>query len=137
MRKYKKVFNLLVKKLHFPKYKKNVFWKDTRNILRKKQWALGPESGSGSPVIYYRSKNLTYFTNLNSLNIVKNILPQHSQKPILLNKFSRKHVSGWCHKKHLHGTISRRSRTASSNHWESKFLYVPVYLRKKTFAPET
>ena len=135
MRKYKKVFNLLAKKLHFPKYKKNVFWK--KNILREKKWPLGPESGSGSPVIYYRSKNLTYFTNLNSLNIVKNILPQHSQKPILLNKFSRKHVSGWCHKKHLHWTISRRSRTASSNHWESKFLYITVYLRKKTFAPET
>ena len=33
------------------------------------------------------SKNLTYFKNLNSLNIMKNILPQHNQK----------HVSSWCH----------------------------------------
>ena len=35
--------------------------------------------------------------NLSSLNIIKNILPQHSQK----------HVSGWCQKKQLHCTISR------------------------------
>ena len=30
--------------------------------------------------IQFRSKDLTHFTNLISLNIVKNILPQHSQK---------------------------------------------------------
>ena len=36
---------------------------------------------------------------LESLNIVKNILPQHAQKPYSLYKFSRKHVSGWCQKK--------------------------------------
>ena len=33
----------------------------------------------------FRSKNLTHFTNLYLLNIIKKILPQHSQK----------HVSGW------------------------------------------
>ena len=34
--------------------------------------------------IQFRSKNLTHFTNLNSLNIIRNILMQHSQKPYLL-----------------------------------------------------
>ena len=29
---------------------------------------------------------------------------QHSQKPFSLQKFSRKHVSGWYQKKHLHCT---------------------------------
>ena len=33
-------------------------------------------------------KNLTYLTNLHSLNIVKNILPKYSQKPYSLFKFS-------------------------------------------------
>ena len=33
----------------------------------------------------FHSKNLTHFTNLNSLNIVKNILLQHSQKTQFTN----------------------------------------------------
>ena len=62
--------------------------------------------------IQFRSKNLTHFTNLNSLDIENNMLPQHSQKPFWLYKFSSKHVSVWCQKKHLGCTISWRQRTA-------------------------
>ena len=51
--------------------------------------------------IEFLSKNLTHFTSLNSLNIVKNILSQHRQKPYSLYKFSSKHVSGWCQKKNI------------------------------------
>ena len=40
-------------------------------------------------------------------------------------------------KKHLHGTISRRARNAFSKHFESKCLYIFVYLRMKIFVPET
>ena len=39
-------------------------------------------------------KNLTHFTNLNSLNIEKNMLPQHIQKPFSLYKCSSKHLVG-------------------------------------------
>ena len=38
--------------------------------------------------IQFRSKNLTHFTNLNSLDIENNMLSQHSQKPFWLYKFS-------------------------------------------------
>ena len=72
--------------------------------------------------IHFRSENLTYFTNLNSLNIIKDILPQYSQE---------EHVSGW----RLHCTISRRPRTAFSEHLESKCLYINVNLRSKIFVP--
>ena len=64
--------------------------------------------------IKFRSKNLIHFTNLNLLNIVKNILPQHSQKAYSPYKFSTlQHVSGF-QKKHLHSNISRSPRTAFS-----------------------
>ena len=71
--------------------------------------------------IQFHSKNLTHFTNLNSLNIMKNILPKHSQK----------HISGWCQKKNLHCIISRRPRTAFLELMERKCLYIPVNLRLK------
>ena len=45
-------------------------------------------------------------------------------------------ATGWCQKKHLHWTISGRPRTAFSKHFESKCLYISVYLRKKFFIPE-
>ena len=48
---------------------------------------------------HFRTKDLTHFTNLNLLNIVKNVLPQYSQKPCSLYKFSSKHTSGWSKKK--------------------------------------
>ena len=47
-------------------------------------------------------KKTSHFTNLNSLDIENNMLPQHSQKPFWFYKFSRKHVSVWWQKKYLH-----------------------------------
>ena len=61
------------------------------------------------------SKNFNHFTNLNALNIIKNILLQHSQN----------HVSGWRQKKHLHCTIFRRT-------WKAN-LCIPVKIRPKIF----
>ena len=49
-------------------------------------------------IIQFRSKNLTHFTNLNSLDTENNMLPQHGQKPFWLYKFPSKHVSVWCQK---------------------------------------
>ena len=50
--------------------------------------------------IQFCSKTLAYFTSLNPLNTVRSILPEHSQKPYSLYKFSR-HVSGWYQKKNI------------------------------------
>ena len=77
--------------------------------------------------IQFCFKNLVHFKNLNSLSIAKNVIPQHSQKPYSLYKFSGKHVSGWFQKNYLYCTISRRPRTAFSKHLESKYLCLPVY----------
>ena len=69
--------------------------------------------------IQFCSKNFAHFTKLNSLNIVKNILPQQREKPYSLHKFSSKHVFGCSQKKYLHCTNSRCSRTVFSKHLES------------------
>ena len=71
-------------------------------------------------ITQFRSKNLTYFTKLNSLNVIKNILSQRSQK----------HVSDWCQKKHLHCTISRRPGTAFSGAFGKQ---MSVYSSKSPF----
>ena len=86
--------------------------------------------------IHFRSKNLTHFTNLKSPDIENNMLPQHSHKSFWLYKFSSKHVPVWCQKNHLGCTISLRQRTAFLTHFESKCLYISVYLRKKIFVPK-
>ena len=86
--------------------------------------------------IQFRSKNLTHFTNLNSLHIENNMLPRYYQKSFSFYKFSSKHISVWCHKKYLHCTISWRSRTAVLKHFESKCLYISVYLPKKILVPQ-
>ena len=74
--------------------------------------------------------------NLTSHNMVINGLPQHSHKPHLFYKFSSKHIPDWCQKNHLHFTIFEQPRTAISKHLESKWLYIPVYLRNKMFVSE-
>ena len=52
-------------------------------------------------------------------------------------KFSSKHVSVWCQKKHLHCTISGRPRTVFLEHFESKSLYIFVDICNKSFVPQT
>ena len=84
--------------------------------------------------IQFRSKNLTYFMNFNSLKIVKIIPLQHSQKPYSLN-FSSKNKKQQQLKK-THCTLSRRPRTAFSKHLESKRLDISD-LCKKFYVPET
>ena len=88
--------------------------------------------------IRFRSKNLTHFTNLNSLDIETNMLPQHSQKPFWLHKYSSKHVSVWCHKKHLGiKTFSWRQGTVFLKYFKNKCLYISAYLCKKIFVPKS
>ena len=87
--------------------------------------------------IRFNSKHLPYFINLNSLDIENNILPKHNKKPFSLYKFSSKHISVWCQKKNLQWTISWHPRTAFFKHFESKCLYISVYLFKKIFVPKT
>ena len=94
-----------------------------------------PTKTSNKYHLFYNTvllKKYHSFKNVNSLNILKNILPQHSQKPFPLYKFSGKLVSGWYQIKYLHCTISRWPKTAFSKLWESKYLYIPVNLHKKT-----
>ena len=63
-------------------------------------------------------KNLTHFTNLSSLNIIKSTLQQHSQKPYSYYKLSSKHIL----KEHWEYTISRRRKNILSLH---KNIFVP------------
>ena len=108
--------------------------------FRFSNWSLKVNKNERKRYSYYNTVSLkklhTHFMNLNSLDIEKNMLLQHSQKPFWLYKFSSKHVSVWCQKKHLHCTISWRPRTAFLKHFESKCLYISVYLRKKIFVPD-
>ena len=54
-----------------------------------------------------------------------------SHKSFSVYKLSSKHVSIWCQKKHLRCTIFWRLRTTFLKHFESKYLYISVYLYKK------
>ena len=81
------------------------------------------------------SKDLAHFTNLNSFNIVKNILPQHSQKPYF-TYFPANMFLVSVRKKHLHCTISRRPSTVISKHLECKCLYIPINLCRNIFVPD-
>ena len=84
--------------------------------------------------IQFRSKSVTHFTNLNSLDIKNKILPQHSQKYFWLFQ-----QSCFClvSEKILHCTISWRPRTAFLKHIESKCLCICKYLLKKIFVSES
>ena len=81
------------------------------------------------------SKSLTHFRNLNSLDIENNMPPQHCQKPFWLYKFSSKHVSFWCQKRHLSCTISWRQRTAFLKHFETKWSLFWEIFKVSIFRP--
>ena len=113
------------------------FFKNFRFSSRKSQSQQKLAKKFTHFAIQFHSKNLTHFTNLNSIDIESNILPQHSQKPFWLYKYSSKQIPVWCQKRHLHFTISWRPRTAFLKHFKSKCLYTSVYFRKKIFVLET
>ena len=69
-------------------------------------------------------------------SIIKRYTPATKPKTHSLYKVFRKHVFGWCQKRYLYCTISRPPRTAFSRHWDSKYVYILAYLRKKMFVPE-
>ena len=109
------------------------FWFSSRKPQRQRKLAKEITQFT----IQFRSKNLTHFKNLNSLDIENKILSQRIQEPFSLYKFSSQHFSVWCQKKHLHCIISWRQRTAFLKHFESKCLYISLYLCTKIFVPET
>ena len=53
------------------------------------------------------------------------------------NEEVKSNNSGWCQKKHLHRTISKRPRTAFTEHLESKCPYIPVNLHSDILVSET
>ena len=78
-----------------------------------------------------------HVTNLNSFEIETNMLPKHRQKTLSFYEFSSKHVSVWRQKKHLHCPISWSPRTTFLKHFESKYVYISVYLPQKIFVSKT
>ena len=67
----------------------------------------------------FRSKNLTHFTDLYLLNIIKKILPQHSQK----------HVSGWYQEQKLCCIDAQNLHSRST--WKALPLYDCKYQFEK------
>ena len=92
--------------------------------------------------VYFCSKTPTYFMRLNILNIVKNILLQHSQKPTHFTNFSRNlflvgarkniYSAPFLDAQELH---SRRNGKADIS--ISLYISIPAYLRKKMIVPES
>ena len=82
--------------------------------------------------IQFRSKNLTHFTDLNSLDIENNMLQQHSQKPFWLYKYSSKHVFVWCQKKHLGCTISLREMCPNTELFLVRIFLYSVRIQENT-----
>ena len=80
--------------------------------------------------IQFRSKNLTHYMNLISLDIENNMPLQHSQRPFwIYSKFSSKHVSVLCQKKHLHSSFSWRPKMHFLSTLKANvrfFLYISV-----------
>ena len=73
-----------------------------------------------------------------SRNTVKNLSDLHIHSDLhFLYTFSSKHVSVCCQKKHLPCTITRRPRNSLLKHFESKCLYISIYLRRRYFIPKT
>ena len=89
----------------------------TKRIIRKSQTQQKLTKKITHFTILLHSKNLTHFTNLNSIDIENNMLSKLNHKPSSLYKFSSKHVSVWCQKNYLHWTISWDTRTAFLKHW--------------------
>ena len=85
--------------------------------------------------IYFCSKNLTHFTNLNSLDIEHNMFRQHNQKPFRLCKLQT------CCCLVSEKTFARH-RFWTPNYcilevlWKEMSVYVSVYPRKNIFVPE-
>ena len=67
-----------------------VFFQDFRFSSKKSQIQEKLAKKITYCTINFRSENLIHFTNFNSLDM----LPQHTQKPFSLYKFSSKHLAG-------------------------------------------
>ena len=131
------IFGILLLKMLFPAYNFFIFihsghyqsfFFDFRFSGRKSQSQQKLSVKITYFAIQFRSKNLTHFMNLNSLEIENNILPQHNQKPFwLYHKSFSKHASVWWQKKIFALRHFWHPKTAFLKHFESKFLYISVY----------
>ena len=94
-----------------------------------------------SPILQYSfTQKTTLILRISTLLKLKIKCSQNtlSQKNTFsVYKFSSKHFSVWCKKKHLHCTISWRPRTTFLKYFESKCLYISVYLSKKSLVSKT
>ena len=121
-------------RLHIPVHITAIFFFNFRFSSRTSQNQQKLAKKITHFTIQFHSKNLIDFMNFN--DIENNLLPQHSQKSFSLYKFSSKHVSVWCWKKHFQkwcSTIPWHPTTVFLKHFESKCLCISVYLRKKIF----
>ena len=80
---------------------------------------------------YSFTQKTSLILQISTRDIAKKYTPAALRKTHSLCKFSSRHVSGWCQKKHWHWTISRNRRFVFSKHWESNCLYIPVFLLKR------
>ena len=85
--------------------------------------------------IHFCSKNITNFTNLNSLDIEHKMFRQHNQKSFWLYKLQTfcSLVSKKTFARHRFWTLNYCILEAL---WKQMSVYVSVYLRKKIFVPE-
>ena len=78
-------------------------------------------------ITQFRSKNLTYFTKLNSLNVIK-----------IYSRNAAKNMSPICVRRNIYSApFLDAQELHSQGHLESKCLYIPPNLRSEIFVPET
>ena len=95
------IYNFLIFSTRSSGYHRRTFFFDFRFSSRKSQRYQRLVKKITHFTIQFHSKNLTQFTNLNSVDIENNMLMKHSQKSFSLDRFSSKHVSVWCQKKDI------------------------------------
>ena len=88
-------------------------------------------------IIQFCLKIHTYFKNLNSLVIENNMLLQHSEKSFWLYKFSANIFLFGVRKNICTAPFLDTQELHSWSSFESKCLYISIYLLKKTVVPET
>ena len=133
------IFGILLLKMLFPAYNFFIFihsghyqsfFFDFRFSGRKSQSQQKLSVKITYFAIQFRSKNLTHFMNLNSLEIENNMLPQHSQNPFwLYYKFFSKHISVWCQKKTfaLHHFVTPKNCILEAL-WKQISVYFCIFL---------
>ena len=78
-------------------------------------------------ITHFRSKNLTYFTKLNSLNVIK-----------IYSRNAAKNMFPICVRRNIYSApFLDAQELHSQGHLENKCLHIPPNLRLEIFVPET